>query len=103
SWPARSLACSAPGSGRCGTTAFDAFKRPDGQGTSWRHRLPVAHPALTSVNLEGAPMNHAVAKPVMQGGLIALLVCVGCGPTLQVRTDFDHTVSFSRYQTFALG
>jgi hypothetical protein len=36
-------------------------------------------------------------------GLIVLGVCIGCGPTLQVRTDYDHTLSFSRYQTFTLG
>jgi hypothetical protein len=48
-------------------------------------------------------MNHVVVRSIIQAGLIALLVCVGCGPTLQVRTDFDHTVSFTKYQTFALG
>src|SRR4051794_23936891 len=36
-------------------------------------------------------------------GLIALVLCLGCGPTLQVRTDYDHTVSFTRYQTFTIG
>ena len=40
-------------------------------------------------------MNHVVFRSIIQAGLIAVLVCVGCGPTLQVRTDFDHTVSFT--------
>jgi hypothetical protein len=35
--------------------------------------------------------------------VLLVFLCAGCGPTLQVKTDFDHTISFTRYQTFALG
>jgi len=44
-----------------------------------------------------------VIRAAVFAGTIALVLCLGCGPTLQVRTDYDHTVTFTRYQTFSIG
>jgi hypothetical protein len=35
--------------------------------------------------------------------LFGAAVLIGCGPTLQVKTDFDHAVQFARYRTFQMG
>jgi hypothetical protein len=44
-----------------------------------------------------------MARAFVLLGLIVLVLCLGCGPTLQVRTDYDHTISFAPYRSFALG
>jgi len=46
---------------------------------------------------------HVPIRAVVFWGTVAAVLCLGCGPTLQVRTDYDHTVAFTRYQTFAIG
>ena len=33
----------------------------------------------------------------------AMLAGSGCGPTLQVKTDFDHAASFNQYRSFQMG
>jgi hypothetical protein len=48
-------------------------------------------------------MSGIVTRALVVLGLIVLVLCLGCGPTLQVRTDYDHTVGFTQYRTFALG
>src|SRR5262245_4033338 len=35
--------------------------------------------------------------------LVGIAVLLGCGPALQVRTDFDHTASFNQYRSFQMG
>jgi hypothetical protein len=35
--------------------------------------------------------------------LFGLAVAAGCGPTLQVKTDFDHAARFEQYRSFAMG
>jgi Domain of unknown function (DUF4136) len=35
--------------------------------------------------------------------LLGFAVFLGCGPTLRVKTDFDHTVTFNRYRSFRMG
>ena len=35
--------------------------------------------------------------------LFGFALLVGCGPTLQVRTDFDHHVTFGQYRSFQMG
>jgi hypothetical protein len=35
--------------------------------------------------------------------LFGIAVLLGCGPTLQVKTDFDHSATFSRYRSFQMG
>ncbi len=38
-----------------------------------------------------------------KGILLFAVVGAGCGPSLQVRTDFDRAVDFSQYRTFRMG
>jgi hypothetical protein len=35
--------------------------------------------------------------------LFGLAVLLGCGPTLQVKTDFDHAAAFRQYRSFQMG
>src|SRR5262245_59269352 len=35
--------------------------------------------------------------------LFGIAVLLGCGPTLQVKTDFDHTATFTHYRSFRMG
>lgn len=35
--------------------------------------------------------------------LLGFAVFLGCGPTLQVKTDFDRTVTFNQYRSFRMG
>ena len=35
--------------------------------------------------------------------LFGAAVLIGCGPTLQVKTDFDHAAKFARYRSFQMG
>jgi hypothetical protein len=35
--------------------------------------------------------------------LFGVATCLGCGPSLQVKTDFDHAASFARYRSFTMG
>ena len=35
--------------------------------------------------------------------LFGLAVLLGCGPTLHVKTDFDHAAAFNRYRSFQMG
>jgi hypothetical protein len=35
--------------------------------------------------------------------LFGIAVLLGCGPTLQVRTDFDHSATFNQYRSFQMG
>jgi hypothetical protein len=35
--------------------------------------------------------------------LFGFAVLVGCGPTLQVKTDFDHAATFGQYRSFQMG
>jgi hypothetical protein len=35
--------------------------------------------------------------------LFGLAVLIGCGPTLHVKTDFDHAVAFNQYRSFRMG
>lgn len=35
--------------------------------------------------------------------LFGAAVLIGCGPTLQVRTDFDHAARFAQYRSFQMG
>lgn len=39
----------------------------------------------------------------VSGLLFGLALLVGCGPTLQVRTDFDHKATFGQYRSFQMG
>jgi hypothetical protein len=34
--------------------------------------------------------------------MAALLLAAGCGPTLQVKTDYDHRADFGKYRTFTM-
>ena len=34
---------------------------------------------------------------------VRLRLLVGCGPTLQVKTDFDHGATFGQYRSFQMG
>jgi hypothetical protein len=34
---------------------------------------------------------------------LGLAVFLGCGPTLQVKMDFDHAAAFTRYRSFQMG
>src|SRR5256885_6897966 len=33
----------------------------------------------------------------------AVFMFMGCGPTLQVKTDYDHQAAFTRYRSFQMG
>ena len=35
--------------------------------------------------------------------LFAIAMFLGCGPTLQVKTDFDHNATFQQYRSFRMG
>jgi len=35
--------------------------------------------------------------------LFGIAVLVGCGPALQVKTDFDHAATFTQYRSFQMG
>jgi hypothetical protein len=35
--------------------------------------------------------------------LFGFAVLLGCGPTLQVKTDFDHGATFNQYRSFQMG
>ena len=35
--------------------------------------------------------------------LFGFAALVGCGPTLQVKTDFDHKAAFGQYRSFQMG
>ncbi len=35
--------------------------------------------------------------------LFGIAMFLGCGPTLQVKTDFDHHVTFQQYRSFRMG
>jgi len=35
--------------------------------------------------------------------LFGFAFLIGCGPTLHVKTDFDHTAQFTRYRSFQMG
>ena len=35
--------------------------------------------------------------------LFGLAIFLGCGPSLQVKTDFDHAATFNRYRSFQMG
>jgi hypothetical protein len=35
--------------------------------------------------------------------LFAFAVLLGCGPTLQVKTDYDHAAAFNQYRSFQMG
>ena len=35
--------------------------------------------------------------------LFGLAIFLGCGPTLQVKTDFDHSATFRQYRSFQMG
>jgi hypothetical protein len=35
--------------------------------------------------------------------LFGFAMLVGCGPTLQVKTDFDHAATFGQYRSFQMG
>ena len=35
--------------------------------------------------------------------LFGLAIFLGCGPTMQVKTDFDHTATFNQYRSFQMG
>ena len=39
----------------------------------------------------------------VSGLLFGIALLVGCGPTLQVRTDFDHKATFGQYRSFQMG
>lgn len=40
---------------------------------------------------------------ILSALLFAAAILIGCGPTLQVKTDFDHRVSFAHYRSFQMG
>src|SRR4051812_13313563 len=35
-------------------------------------------------------------------GLAVVVLAAACGPSLQVKTDYDHRADFGRYRTYAL-
>jgi len=35
--------------------------------------------------------------------LFGIAMFLGCGPTLQVKTDFDHHATFQQYRSFRMG
>ena len=35
--------------------------------------------------------------------VLGFAMAAGCGPTLRVKTDFDHAASFNRYRSFQMG
>ena len=44
----------------------------------------------------------------MNGRIVTMVLCglaifLGCGPTLQVKTDFDHSATFQQYRSFEMG
>src|SRR6187402_2007726 len=44
-------------------------------------------------------MNGRIVTMVLFG----LAIFLGCGPTLQVKTDFDHSATFQQYRSFQMG
>ena len=44
-------------------------------------------------------MNGRIVTMVFFG----LAIFLGCGPTLQVKTDFDHSATFQQYRSFQMG
>ena len=44
-------------------------------------------------------MNGRIVTMVLFG----LVIFLGCGPTLQVKTDFDHHATFQQYRSFRMG
>jgi hypothetical protein len=44
-------------------------------------------------------MNVRAFGALLLGGVLL----VGCGPTLEVRTDFDHAAAFNQYRSFQMG
>lgn len=35
--------------------------------------------------------------------MFGIAILIGCGPTLQVKTDFDHAAVFNQYRSFRMG
>ena len=40
---------------------------------------------------------------VLSALMFAAAILIGCGPTLHVKTDFDHAVQFAQYRSFQMG
>jgi uncharacterized protein DUF4136 len=54
--------------------------------------------AVTSVNLRETVMKRLVVSALLFGWAM-----LGCGPTLQVKTDYDHKITFNQYRSFQMG
>src|SRR4051812_2332862 len=62
-------------------------------------RLPLYRPSRSPASDQGATMKARLVATVLFG----VAAFLGCAPTLQVKTDFDHAAVFTGYRSFQMG
>jgi hypothetical protein len=51
----------------------------------------------------GRALRWSARGVALLAALAGVTLALGCGPTLRVKTDFDHAARFEQYRSFAMG